>query len=224
MNYGYIRGSTGDVDKENQRKTISAIAKKRGLKINFIEDTVSSGKSFEQRQISTLIEQARKDDLILVAELSRFARDTEETLKIGRLALEKGINLEILNPSIRFDNSIATKAIITVMGLSSEMERYFIKSRTRISLQHRKELIKKNGFFRNKDGEKVYQLGAKKGKKQTLKLEPKKEIIYDYLSKGLSKVSICKLLSNEKDGKISRGALDRFLKRFPFDGQKILFK
>jgi hypothetical protein len=47
--------------------------KKRGLKINFIEDTVSSGKSFEQRQISTLIEQARKDDLILVAELSRFA-------------------------------------------------------------------------------------------------------------------------------------------------------
>jgi hypothetical protein len=33
------------------------------IPINFIEDTVSSGKSFEQRQISTLIEQARKDDL-----------------------------------------------------------------------------------------------------------------------------------------------------------------
>ncbi len=29
MNYGYIRGSTGDIDKENQRKTISAIAKKK---------------------------------------------------------------------------------------------------------------------------------------------------------------------------------------------------
>lgn len=209
MNYGYLRGSTGEIDKENQRLAIQNLAEKRGLKISFIEDTVSSGKPYEERQISTLIEQATRGDLIIVAELSRFARDTEETLKIGRIALEKGLELEIINPSIRFDNSIATKAIITVMGLSAEMERHFIRSRTKISLQTRKELIKKQGYFMNKKGERVEQLGATKGKPQKLKTEAIAKDIYKYIEKGLNKTDVAKMVN------ISRGALDRFLKRYP---------
>ena len=46
------------------------------------------------------------------------------------------------------------------MGLSNEMERYFIKSRTKISLQQPKAQIKGKGYFRNKNGDKVYQLGG----------------------------------------------------------------
>jgi DNA invertase Pin-like site-specific DNA recombinase len=68
------------------------------------------------------------------------------------------------NPALKFDDSIATKAVIIVMGLASEIERHFIRTRTRQSLAIRKELIEKQGYFLNKKGEKVYQLGAKKGR------------------------------------------------------------
>lgn len=209
MNYGYLRGSTGLIDKENQRKSIDKIALERDINIMYVEDTVSSGKKYEERQISTLINQCKSGDLIIVAELSRFARDTEETLKIGRIALEKGINLEIINPSIKFDDSIATKAIITVMGLSAEMERHFIKSRTILALQSRKELLKTQNFFLNKKGEKVFQLGAVKGQSQKLMTQKMSSEIIKYTNLGMSKTAICKFL------KISRGSLYRYLDRYP---------
>jgi DNA invertase Pin-like site-specific DNA recombinase len=50
---------------------------------------------------------------------------------ISRICLEQGISLEILNPALKFDDSIATKAVIIVMGLASEIERHFIRTRTR---------------------------------------------------------------------------------------------
>ncbi|MBA5249248.1 MAG: hypothetical protein FE834_06930, partial [Gammaproteobacteria bacterium] len=156
VTYGYLRGSTGVIDKENQQDAIAKIAVARDLTITYIEDTVSSGKEYEKRKISKLIKQCRKGDSIIVAELSRFARNTEEMLMISRICLEKGINLEILNPALKFDDSIATKALITVMGLASEMERHFIRSRTQQSLDRRKEEIAKNGYFINKQGVKVY--------------------------------------------------------------------
>jgi DNA invertase Pin-like site-specific DNA recombinase len=38
------------------------------------------------------------------------------------------------------------------MGLASEIERHFIRTRTRQSLAIRKELIDKQGYFLNKKG------------------------------------------------------------------------
>jgi DNA invertase Pin-like site-specific DNA recombinase len=96
--YGYLRGSTGDIDKNNQKDAISKVAKSRNIKIEYIEDTVSSGKPYAKRGISNLIDECNKGDSIIVAEVSRFARNTEEMLMISRICLEQGISLEILNP------------------------------------------------------------------------------------------------------------------------------
>lgn len=216
MIYGYLRGSTGDIDKDNQKEAILASLKARGLTATYIEDTVSSGKEFAKRKLSALIEDCEKGDSIIVAELSRFARNTEEMLMISRVCLEKGIGLEILNPALKFDDSITTKAMITVMGLASEIERHFIKTRTRMSLQLKKDEILKNGFFLNKLGEKVYQLGAKKGRYQKLKLESKADKVLEYRNLKLSNVAISKLLD------CSRLTVERFLKRYPIkNGQYI---
>jgi len=212
ITYGYLRGSTGVIDKENQQDAIAKIATARDLKITYIEDTVSSGKEYAKRKISTLIKQCNKGDSIIVAELSRFARNTEEMLMISRICLEKGINLEILNPALKFDDSIATKALITVMGLASEMERHFIRSRTQQSLDRRKEEITKNGYFVNKQGVKVYALGAKKGRYQALKLEPRAKEVLKYKALKLNNTSIARLMQ------VSRITVDRFLKRYPVKG------
>ena len=125
--YGYMRASTGDIDKANQKDAIAKVAVSRNIDIDYIEDTVSSGKKYEERKISKLIKQCESGDTIIVAELSRFARNTEEMLMISRICMEGGINLEILNPALKFDDSITTKAMITVMGLASEIERHVIK-------------------------------------------------------------------------------------------------
>ena len=207
--YGYMRASTGDIDKANQKDAIAKVALSRSIDIDYIEDTVSSGKKYEERKISKLIKQCKSGDTIIVAELSRFARNTEEMLMISRICMESGINLEILNPALKFDDSITTKAMITVMGLASEIERHFIKSRTGIALQIRKELLLKQGFFLNKHGEKVYELGAKKGRYQQLKLEPKAGEVLKYRKLGLNNAAIAKLLG------VDRITVQRFLARYP---------
>ena len=209
MNYGYLRGSTGDIDKNNQRDAIAKVAKERGLDMEYVEDTISSGKPYAKRGISKLIDKCKEGDSITVAEVSRFARNTEEMLMISRICMEKGVALEILNPALKFDESIATKAVIIVMGLASEIERHFIRTRTRQSLAIRKELIEKNGYFLNKQGEKVYALGAKKGRYQKLKLEKVADKVLKYRNLKLTNVAIGKLLSCD------RISVDRFLKRFP---------
>jgi len=209
MIYGYLRGSTGAIDKNNQRNAIDKIATARGIKIEYVEDTVSSGKPYAKRKISNLVKQCKRGDKIIVAELTRFARNVEEMLMIARLCLEKGIELEILNPAMLIDESISSKAMLTIMGLAGEMERHFIKMRTRQSLQVRKEAIEKNGFFINKVGEKVFSLGAKKGRYQQLKLEPQADLVLKYRNKKLNNTAVSKLLD------CNRLTVERFLKRFP---------
>lgn len=207
--YGYVRASNGNIDKNNQIEALKQVFKSRGIKASFIEDTVSSGKPYEKRKLSTLIKSCKKGDTIIVAELSRFARNTEEMLMISRICLEQGIYLEILNPALKFDSSITTKAMITVMGLASEIERHFIRSRTRMALQIKKEELLKNGFFLNKRGEKVYSLGAKKGRYQQLKLEKDFKKVLEYKNLKLSHTAIGKLLGT------SRLTVQRFLARYP---------
>lgn len=210
MYVGYIRASIDEVDKSNQKKKIEEYANKEGFVCSFVEDTVSSTKDFEKRKISTLINQSVEGDSIIVAELSRLARNTEETLMIARVCLEKKIKLIVLNPLLTFDDAIMTKAIITIMGLSAEIERYYIQSRTKIALQKRKEEIKSKGYFVTKKGIKRYHLGSIRGEPKKLKLENKKDEIFKLLDKGINKVSICKLVG------CSRPTLDKFLERNPW--------
>lgn len=214
MNYGYIRVSTNEVDKNNQLEALKKVALKRKIKMKFLEDTISSGEPFEKRKISTLINDCQEGDAIFVAELSRFARNTEEMLMISRVCLEKGISLEILNPALVFDESIATKAIITVMGLTAELERHFIRTRTQTAINLRKEALAKDGFFLNVRGERVYHLGAKKGRYQQLKLEKLADKVLEYKLLKLNNTAIGKLLG------VTRITVQRFVDRYPIRNGK----
>jgi DNA invertase Pin-like site-specific DNA recombinase len=209
MIYGYLRGSTGEVDTNNQKEKIKKYCLENKVDCVFVEDTISSGKPYEKRKISSLIENAGIGDTIIVAELSRFARNTEETLMIARISLEKKINLIILNPMMKFDDAITTKAILTIMGLSAEMERYFIKTRTKIAFDIRKKQIQDKGYFTTREGAKRTNLGTERGSKKELRLFEERKQIYKYLDKKLPKASICKLIE------CTRPTLNKFLKRHP---------
>jgi DNA invertase Pin-like site-specific DNA recombinase len=209
--YGYLRASNDKVDLNNQKENIIEAGGHGDLKDNFINDVVSSRKAYEDRGISKLIDKCERGDKIIVSELSRLARNTEQTLMIVRLCREKGIELKILNPDIDFTNELSAEIVITVLGLVGRMERHFISQRTKQSLKVRRDAIKKQGYFISKNGDKVYSMGAKKGVQQPMKLDKDRDKVLKYFNLGLNQTAISQLL------KVSRVSVSKFLKRYPIE-------
>ena len=76
MIYGYIRVSSDKQTVANQRFEINKFCERENLKIDgWIEETISGTKSYNKRQLGTLLKRVKKDDLIICAELSRLGRN-----------------------------------------------------------------------------------------------------------------------------------------------------
>lgn len=207
---GYIRASKSTIDTKNQATKLLEYAKDKNVHIDIITDVVSATKELEKRKISRLIEKLESGQTLVVAELSRVARNTEQTLTLSRKIIERGARLISLNPSIEIGgDDIQSKVMLVMLALTAEIEAYFIRSRTRIALQEKKRLIEVNGFFINKRGEKCYSLGAKKGAYQKLKLEDKATEVLKFKRIKLSNRAISKLLE------VSPITVARFLKHYP---------
>lgn len=207
--YGYIRGSNDKVKKSNQRKAISAVAKKRNLKIEFVEETISATKNIKERSILKLIDRCNSGDKILVSEVARLARNIRELLEISNSCQEKEISLEILNPPMKLDGTAASNALLAVLGIVAEMEKESMSDRIKQSLAGKKSDIESKGYFVNKNGDHCKALGTPKGGKQKLALESKKNQVLEYYNLGLSMARMAKVLE------VSRHTVKKFLERFP---------
>lgn len=76
MTYGYIRVSSDKQTVENQRFEINRFSNQNGLTINgWIEETISGTKSYNKRALGKLLDNVKKNDLIVCAELSRLGRN-----------------------------------------------------------------------------------------------------------------------------------------------------
>ena len=209
MIYGYTRGSNGTIDQRNQANKIKEYTAGMGVDVNYIEDTVSSGKPLTDRKIFEVLNLLEKDDILVCAELSRMARNTEEVLKVGRLAVERGATIVVLNPSLEINAGLNSKIMLTVLGMAAEIERYYVRSRTRLAFEVRKKLIEKDGYFISKEGKKIRQLGTPPGSKKQLKIEGQIEQLHGLVNKGVTQANIAKILG------VSRHTIGRTLKRFP---------
>ena len=120
--------------------------------------------------------------MIIFAEVSRMARSTLQILEMLECSLARGISVHIAKQAMVFDESLPSRIAATVMGLAAEIERELISLRTTEALAKKKA-----------EGEAVR--GRPKGRlSQTLKLDAKEAEIRDYLAKGISKLSIAKLV------------------------------
>ncbi len=73
MIYGYIRVSSDKQTVENQRFEINKFCERENLKIDgWVEETIGGTKSYNKRESGKLLNQVKKDDLIICAELSRL--------------------------------------------------------------------------------------------------------------------------------------------------------
>ena len=180
-NYAYLRVSTDSQDVANQRHGIFEYANRIGLSdLVFVEDTVTGKKKWHQRKLGPLLEGMAEGDIVLFSEVTRMARSTLQVLEILELCMDKKLKVHIAKQNMQLDGSLQSKIIATMLGLAGEIEREFIRMRTKEALAARKAA--------------GYVLGRPKGEAKTLKLDPKREQIEKYLGMGLGIRATAKLI------------------------------
>lgn len=178
MTLGYLRVSTDKQTVQNQKNEILNYNNdKLNTKVDsWIEVVMSSRKSARDRKLEELFCSLTKDDIVIVSELSRLGRSTQEVLQTIEALMKLEVELhiikqnQIINPNNK--NDIQTKVMITFMGLFAELERDLISQRTKEALKARKE----QGM----------QLGKPTGTLQSSMYDEHKERIVELIKMGLS--------------------------------------
>lgn len=180
-NFAYLRVSTDMQDNQNQKLSILDYCNSSHLSpLKFVEDTVSGKVSWKERKIGEILNQAKKGDVIVVAEVSRLGRSALQVLEILEFAANHKISVHVAKNRFVMDGSMQATITATILGLAAQIEREFISLRTKEALAKRKQ-----------DGK---SLGRPKGLAQKLKLDQRTEEIIGYLKKGISKRSIAKFI------------------------------
>lgn len=195
--YGYIRVSTQKQDYDNQKFGILEYANKNGIhNIEFIEETISSKKKLEDREIYPLVDKTlQSNDILITTELSRLGRSTLEVMHLFKLLSEKNIKAHIIKNDIKLgtdENKIVNQVLIFAFGLAAEIERDLISSRTKEALDRKKAA--------------GHKLGRKKGVLVKSKLDDKKEQIKELLDKGVNVTALAKIFD------CARTTMDHYIK------------
>lgn len=182
MIYGYIRTSTDKQNNENQHYEIEQFANNNNLKINqWIEETISSRKSLDERKLGKLLKKIKQDDIIIATELSRLGRNLLQVMSILHHCMNIGCQVWTLKDNYRLGADIQSKVLAFAFGLSAEIERTMISQRTKRCLDR----LRAEGKH----------IGRKKGSKnKSTKLSGKLDLIKTLLSQNISKTQIAKML------------------------------
>lgn len=180
-NFAYLRVSTSEQDTANQKLSVLDYCNRNKMNnVQYVSDTSSGRKSWHDRPIGEMLCRAMDGDNIITAEISRLGRSTLQVLEILELATQKGVSIHIAKNNMLIDGSMESTITATILGLAAQIERELISTRTKEALAQKKlEGVK---------------LGRPKGKAKTLKLDAHKDLIQDYLTKGVSKTSIAKIV------------------------------
>ncbi len=193
---GYVRVSTEEQDIRNQELEIRRYADSKNIIINeFIQLEISSRKNQKERRIEEIKTKLSEKDNLIVSELSRLGRSTKEVLFLLDELKEKGVIVHLIKQNLVLDKNSSdpmSKVLLTILASFGELERDLISQRTKEALKSKKE----SGVI----------LGRPKGTTGKSKLDGKEKEIKDFLSKGISKSSIAKILDCD------RSTLNNFIK------------
>ena len=136
MNYGYARCSTNETKQDINRQVREL--KAAGAEEIFIE--YEHGDSKIKSQQATMLDQAKAGDTIIVLEVSRLARSTQQLCEIIERVREKHLRLVIVG-SITLDcrNGQAdpmSEPFLQMAGVFSQLELAMIRSRVRSGMEN----------------------------------------------------------------------------------------
>lgn len=193
LTYIYLRVSTGLQDADSQMLGVTEYCEKHGIKqMNVTKDTVTGAKGWRERKLSQIMKEVSPGDKIIVSEISRIGRSTADVLDFLAEAVKKKVVVVAVKNNITFDESISSKIFATVLALAAEIERDFIRTRTKEGMAN---AVKKG-----------VKIGRPVGSKSESFLVKKRIEIMQLRASQVSKTRIARIIG------CSRGTLDRFLK------------
>ena len=198
--WGYLRVSTDKQDLVGQRYEVLQYCQEHKLQIDeFIEVTVSTRRSMEDRLIGELFGNLAKGDALIVSELSRLGRSLGEVVAIVDEIIRRQIRLVcikqnwIVDASLNGEVDITTRILQAVFALLAELERDLISKRTRQALAAKRA--------------QGVKLGRQQGSKnKTVKLDQRRTEILSLLQDHASKSFIARKL------RVSRSTLSDYVR------------
>lgn len=192
--YAYERVSTAAQTADMQRSTNADYANRAGLLIGSIgNDTASGSTPWRDRAIANAVAEGSPYRHVIVYELSRIGRDLIDTLEFIRAAIDRDVTIHISRTGMRLGAGLDGKIMATVLGLVAEIEREFIRTRTRDALAERKRLIEESGCFTSAAGVVRTQLGRPRGATSASKLAPFAATIDTLIDNGATDTLIARL-------------------------------
>ena len=192
MTTAYLRVSSDKQTTQNQRFEIEEYAKRNGILVDeWVEEVISGTKHHSHRKLGRLIKRLRKDDTLILSELSRLSRNLMGIFSVLNVCMERGVRIIAIKERYELGNSIEAKVLAFAFALAAEIERNLISIRTREALARKRA----EGVL----------LGRPKGK--FLKLNGREDEIRQMLTLGASKADICRRL------RTSRTTLHNFIRR-----------
>lgn len=185
MIYAYLRVSTHGQDTKSQKMDVLTYAQTNKLIIDdFIEIEMSSSKSQQARKIDSLKSKLKKDDTLIVAELSRLGRNMLEILNLVNELNKKGVKIIFTRqPELSTEGSFRD-LLLAVYSYFAQAERELMAERT------------KAGLARAREKGKV--IGRPKGKLGVSKYDEHRGNIELLLGRGLSINSIASILKGSR--------------------------
>ena len=128
MIFGYSRISKGD--DQNAKLQLKAF-KEAGVEKTFEEK--SSGGRWDRPSLHAMLDQLRKDDIVVVWKLDRLSRSLKDLLVIMEKIDKAGAGFKSLTESIDTTNA-AGRMMMQMVGAFAEFEREMIRERTKAGL------------------------------------------------------------------------------------------
>jgi DNA invertase Pin-like site-specific DNA recombinase len=127
MLIGYARVSTDDQDTAAQAKALKAAGCKR------IYREKASGGRWDRPQLHRLLDQLRKDDVVVVWKLDRLSRSLRDVLTIMEQLEEAGAGFRSLTEAID-TTTPAGRMMMQMVGAFAEFERAMLRERTKAGM------------------------------------------------------------------------------------------
>lgn len=132
MKIGYCRVSTGDQDTSSQAAELT----RAGCERIYVEAPMSAMKR-ERPELTKMMEEARRGDVITVCRLDRLGRSVGHLISLVEEFERRGLGFKSLGEAL--DTTTPQGVFIFhVMGAMAQFERGLIAERTRATLQHLK--------------------------------------------------------------------------------------